>query len=96
MNKKYNTFEELYDDYKDIIDTEFALRHRYRLSQMKESIENNEKWMQDHIMQDDGRNNQYYYKKAELLEEVYEVVDKELNMPICNSMLDYEIKKVQN
>ena len=52
--------------------------------------------MEAHIMQDDGRNNQYYYKKAELLEEVYEVVDKELNMPICNSTLDYEIRKVKN
>ena len=29
MNKKYNTFEELYDDYKDIIDTEFALQKRF-------------------------------------------------------------------
>ena len=67
VNKKYNTFEELYKDYKDIIDTEFALRHRHRLSQLKESIENHEKWMEAHIMQDDGRNNQYYYKKAELL-----------------------------
>ena len=96
INKKYNTFEELYKDYKDIIDTEFALRHRHRLCQLKESIENREKWMEAHIMQDDGRNNQYYYKKAELLEEVYEVVDKELNLPICNSTLDYEIKKVKN
>lgn len=52
--------------------------------------------MEAHIMQDDGRNNQYYYKKAELLEEVYEVVDKELNMTICNSTLDYEIRKVKN
>ena len=52
--------------------------------------------MEAHIMQDDGRNNQYYYKKAELLEEVYEVVDKELNIPICKSTLDYEIRKVKN
>ena len=50
--------------------------------------------MEAHIMQDDGRNNQYYYKKAELLEEVYEVVDKELNIPICKSTLDYEIRKL--
>ena len=39
VNKKYNTFEELYKDYKDIIDTEFALRHKHRLCQLKESIE---------------------------------------------------------
>ena len=43
MSKKYNNFEELYKDYKDIIDTEFALRHRHRLSQLKESSENREK-----------------------------------------------------
>ena len=32
MNKKYNTFEELYDDYKDIIDTEFALQNPFQES----------------------------------------------------------------
>ena len=46
--------------------------------------------MEAHIMQDDGRNNQYYYKKAELLEEVYEVGNK------CNYHRDKVLKMVHD
>ena len=95
--KKYETFEGLYKDYKDIIDAEFAQRHIHRLTQLRDSIENREKWMEAHIMNSDGSKNQYFYAKAELLEEVYDIVDKELNLSIpYNSMIDHEIMKVKN
>lgn len=96
-DKKYKTFRELYDDYKDIIDTEFAKRHKFRLTQLKESIENREKWMKAHIMMSDGNKNQYFYDKAELLEEVYDIVDKELNLSLpYDSFIDQEIEKTKN
>ena len=95
--KKYETFEDIYKDYKDIIDTEFAHRHIHRLTQIRDSIENREMWMKAHIMQSDGSKNQYFYKKAELLEEVYDIVDKELNLSIpYNSMIDEKIREVKN
>lgn len=95
--KKYGTFEELYKDYKSLIDTEFAQRHIHRMKQLRDCIENREKWMKAHIMQDDARNDQYYYNKAELLEEVYDVVEKELDMPLpYDSFTDRKIKEVKN
>lgn len=95
--KKYGTFEELYKDYKNLIDTEFAQRHIHRMKQLRDCIENREKWMKAHIKQDSTRNNQYYYDKAELLEEVYDVVEKELGMTLpYDSFTDRKIKEVKN
>lgn len=98
MNNKYNNFTELYQDYADMIDSEFEKRHLFRLTQMKESLENREKWVSSHISSyNTSSQNERYVWEIEVLDDVYQAVMKEIYLKINeDSIVDNEIKYLKN
>lgn len=98
MDKKYNNFTELYQDYGDMIDSEFEKRHLFRLTQMKESLENREKWISSHISSyNPSSQNERYVWEIEVLDDVYQAVMKEIHLKINeDSIVDNEIKYLKN
>lgn len=98
MNDKYNNFTELYQDYGDIIDAEFEKRHLFRLTQMKESLENREKWISSYISgYNPSSKNDKYIWEIEVLDDIYQAVTKEIYLKINeDSLVDEEIKYLKN
>lgn len=98
MDNKYNNFTELYQDYKDIIDAEFEKRHLFRLTQMKESLENREKWVASYISgYNPSSKNDKYIWEIEVLDDIYQAVTKEIYLKINeDSLVDEEIKYLKN
>lgn len=98
MDNKYNNFTELYQDYSDIIDAEFEKRHLFRLAQMKESLENREKWLSSYISNyNSSATNDRYIWEIDVLDDIYQAVMKEIYLKISNdSLVDKEINDLKN
>lgn len=98
MDNKYNNFTELYQDYGDIIDAEFEKRHLFRLTQMKESLENREEWVSSYISgYNSSAQNYKYIWELEVLDDIYQAVMKEIYLKINeDSLVDKEINYLKN
>lgn len=94
----YNNFTELYAEYKDMIDVEFKIRHHFRLTQLKDSLENRLKWEHSYIgMFNNPIENSVARSAINVLDDIYSAVMKEIEMPIPMDLsVDEEIQNYKN